>query len=131
MNAMTFSVRVKLPDEIRIDDQDVDQVVATLKRELSWGLLRRKLLAKKLDGRTALALANIAIGLQNDPAKRTQSSQPANLLCRPSSGRPRVSMEPVHGSGAGVYRYRCRRSVNTPSPSASREAEVEPTGFTQ
>ncbi len=67
MNAMTFSVRVKLPDEIRIDDQDVDQVVATLKRELSWGLLRRKLLAKKLDGRTALVLANLAMGLQNDP----------------------------------------------------------------
>ena len=67
MNAMTFSVRVKLPDEIRIEDQDVDQVVATLKRELSWGLLRRKLLATNLDGRTALALSNLLIVLQSDP----------------------------------------------------------------
>jgi hypothetical protein len=67
MNAMTFSVRVKLPDEIRVDKRDVDQAVATLKRELSWGLLRRKLLAKNLDGRTALALANLALRIQNDP----------------------------------------------------------------
>ncbi len=66
MNAMTFSVRVKLPDEVRIDDRDVDHLVATLKRELSWGLLRRKLLAKNLDGRTALVLANLAIGLQKN-----------------------------------------------------------------
>jgi hypothetical protein len=66
MNAMTFSVRVNLPDDIRIDDKDVDQAVMALKRELSWGLLRRKLLAKNLDGRTALALANLAIGLQKD-----------------------------------------------------------------
>ena len=65
MNAMTFSVRVKLPDEVRIDDRDVDQAVAALKRELSWGLLRRKLLAKNLDGRTALALARLAIDIQN------------------------------------------------------------------
>jgi hypothetical protein len=64
MNAMTFSVRVKLPDEVRLDQQDIDQAVAALKRELSWGLLRRKLLAKNLDGRTALALANLAIGIQ-------------------------------------------------------------------
>lgn len=64
MNAMTFSVRVKLPDEVRIDKQDIDQAVSALKRELSWGLLRRKLLAKNLDGRTALALANLAIGIQ-------------------------------------------------------------------
>ena len=27
MNAMTFSVRVNLPDDIRIDDKDVDQAV--------------------------------------------------------------------------------------------------------
>ena len=66
MNAMTFSVRVNLPDDIRIDDKDVDQAVMVLKRELSWGLLRRKLLAKYLDGRTAMALANLAIGLQKD-----------------------------------------------------------------
>jgi hypothetical protein len=66
MNAMTFSVRVNLPDDIRIDKKDVDQAVTALKRELSWGLLRRKLLAKNLDGRTALALANLAIGLQKD-----------------------------------------------------------------
>ena len=65
MNAMTFSVRVKLPDEVRIDKQDVDQAVSALKRELSWGLLRRKLLAKNLDGRTALALARLAIDIQN------------------------------------------------------------------
>jgi hypothetical protein len=64
MNAMTFSVRVKLPDEVRIDEQDIDQAVSALKRELSWGLLRRKLLAKNLDGRTALALANLAIDIQ-------------------------------------------------------------------
>jgi hypothetical protein len=64
MNAMTFSVRVKLPDGVRIDEQDIDQAVSALKRELSWGLLRRKLLAKSLDGRTALALANLAIGIQ-------------------------------------------------------------------
>lgn len=61
---MTFSVRVKLPDEVRLDEQDIDQAVSALKRELSWGLLRRKLLAKNLDGRTALALANLAIGIQ-------------------------------------------------------------------
>ena len=66
MNAMTFSVRVKLPDEIHIDDRDVDQAVATLKRELSWGFLRRKLLATNLDGRTALALSNLVIDLQGD-----------------------------------------------------------------
>ena len=66
MNAMTFSVRVNLPDDVRIDDKDVDQAVMVLKRELSWGLLRRKLLAKNLDGRTAMALANLAIGLQKD-----------------------------------------------------------------
>lgn len=66
MNAMTFSVRVKLPDEIRIEDRDVNQAVATLKRELSWGFLRRKLLAKNLDGRTALALTDLLIDLQKD-----------------------------------------------------------------
>jgi len=60
MNAMTLSVRIKLPDDLRINDQDVDHAVSRVKRELTCGFLRRRLLEEELDGRTALALADLA-----------------------------------------------------------------------
>jgi len=63
MPAMTFSVRVNLPENAEITPRDVDQVVATLKRDLTWGFVKRQLLEDNLDGRTALALSNLALDL--------------------------------------------------------------------
>jgi hypothetical protein len=63
MAAMTLSVRVTLPDQAEISRQDVDRVVATLKRDLTWGFLKRQLLEDNLDGRTALALSERALDI--------------------------------------------------------------------
>ncbi|MDH3520823.1 MAG: hypothetical protein OEM49_10240 [Myxococcales bacterium] len=57
---MTLSVRIKLPDPLRFEPEDVDHAVARVKREVLWGFLRRRLLEDDLDGRTALALAEQA-----------------------------------------------------------------------
>lgn len=60
---MTLSVRVNLPGQDQISPEDVDRVIATLKRDLTWGFLKRQLLEEELDGRTALALSERALDI--------------------------------------------------------------------
>lgn len=67
MQAMTFSIRVRMPDQVKFSDRDVARVVDTMKRDVTWGLLRRKLLEDELTGRTAVLLADLARELHSKP----------------------------------------------------------------
>ena len=67
MQAMTFSIRVRMPDQVKFSDHDVARVVDTMKRDVTWGLLRRKLLEDELTGSTAVLLADLARELHSKP----------------------------------------------------------------
>jgi hypothetical protein len=68
MQAMTFSIRVRMPDQVKFSDRDVARVVDTMKRDVTRGLLRRKLLEDELTGRTAVLLADLARELHSKPS---------------------------------------------------------------
>ena len=57
-----------------------------MRRELGLSDLRRRLRAEKLDGRTALALAELAIRLQAEPPPERPA--PRRLSLFQSSARP-------------------------------------------
>jgi len=67
MQAMTFSIRVRVPDQVEFSDGDVSRVVDVMKREVTRDLLRRKLLQADLTGRAALLLADLARELHSKP----------------------------------------------------------------
>ena len=67
MQAMTFSIRVRMPDQVKFSDHDVARVVDTMKRDVTSGLLRRKLLEDELTGSTAVLLADLARELHSKP----------------------------------------------------------------
>ena len=69
-------------------ERDVERAVRAMRREMRLGDLRRQLRAEKLDGRTALALADIAIRLQAEPPPERPT--PRRLSLFRSSARPPV-----------------------------------------
>ncbi len=64
MQTFDLAVRTRLGDALEIREDDLDRALAALKRDLTLRTVRRHLLSDGLDGRTARALADLAVSLQ-------------------------------------------------------------------
>ena len=88
MQVPDLSAPAGRPRSLAAAERDVERAVQAMRREMGLGYLRRRLRADKLDGRTALALADLAIGLQAEPPPERPAPRRLSLLR--SSARPPV-----------------------------------------
>ena len=65
MQTYDLAVRIRLGDPLDIREDDLDRALTALKRDLTLRSVRRHLLSDGLDGRTARALADLAVSLQD------------------------------------------------------------------
>ena len=57
-------LRTGLDGERALDAWDADTGIANVRREVTLRAVRRRLLEEKLDGKTALELTDVALGIQ-------------------------------------------------------------------